>query len=299
MKHYKLLDLFCGRFGWSRGFAVRGWECVGIDLIQPPDIPPNCTFLQQDILNITPRWIELQGFDFICVSSPCEQFSVHGLRCFHPNPPYPILGILLFNHARRLCEASGAPYIMENVRSAQDFVGQADAHCGPFYLWGNAVPPLLPQGITKGIRMGSGAAVRGMSAEKKKAYRKQFPSMQMGSRSKERQAETAGWATIQPLLSAAVCDYAERLLESRELFSLEAIEPATGKQDASFMAQTQENRDNYPIRKGKEDAGLSRGNHGEFMKCIRCNWKSMSRSMAYPALAGRICSNCHATKLYF
>jgi site-specific DNA-cytosine methylase len=28
----RMLDLFCGRWGWSKAFAARGWECVGVDL---------------------------------------------------------------------------------------------------------------------------------------------------------------------------------------------------------------------------------------------------------------------------
>lgn len=31
----RMLDLFCGRFGWSRAFTSRGWEVVGIDLVEP------------------------------------------------------------------------------------------------------------------------------------------------------------------------------------------------------------------------------------------------------------------------
>ena len=105
----RMLDLFCGRWGWSRAFAARGWECVGIDLTEPPETPTGCTFLKADILGLkydaTGWWAtydfklhELGKFDFICASSPCEQFSVHGMKNFHPNPPYPTLGIELFNH---------------------------------------------------------------------------------------------------------------------------------------------------------------------------------------------------------
>jgi site-specific DNA-cytosine methylase len=156
-----MLDLFCGRFGWGRAFAERGWEVVGIDLIEPQEVPTRCDFVRADVLDIFydgHHWAEAfcingQPYqpEFICASSPCEQFSVHGMRHFHPNPSYPALGIKLFNHTRALCEASGVPYIMENVRPAQQFVGDAAHHCGPFYLWGTGVPPILPQGISKGI----------------------------------------------------------------------------------------------------------------------------------------------------
>jgi hypothetical protein len=227
----RMLDLFCGRMGWSKAFLARGWECVGVDLVEPPEIPAGFEFLRTDVLRLQFRehfndamefcWESsgerewLGEFDFICASSPCEQFSVHGMKHFHPNPPYPELGIKLFNHTRAICEASGVPYVMENVRAAEEFVGKAAMRCGPFSLWGTGVPPILPQGIKKGVSIGNGKAVRGMSPEQRKAYRKQFAALQMGSKSAERQNETASWATIPPELSSCVADYAERLLEVR------------------------------------------------------------------------------------
>lgn len=142
----RMLDLFCGRWGWSKAFAKRGWECIGVDLVEPPEVPVGCRFIRRDILRISLEWVTGYSPDFICASSPCEQFSVHGMKHFHPNPPYPELGIRLFNNTRELCEASGMPYVMENVRAAQQFVGNAVHHCGPFYA------PV--------IRVESGAIVR-------------------------------------------------------------------------------------------------------------------------------------------
>jgi hypothetical protein len=79
------------------------------------------------------------------------------------------MGIRLFSHTRALCEATGLPYVMENVRAAQDFVGKAANHCGSFYLWGSGVPPILPQGITKGMKLAgmSGAQARAMTREER------------------------------------------------------------------------------------------------------------------------------------
>ena len=137
------------------------------------------------------------------------------MKHFHPNPKYPEIGIRLFNHTRSICEASGVPYVMENVGPAQLFVGPAAHCCGPFYLWGNAVPPLMPRGITKGIDVGSSKLVKGMSKEEKRAYRKQFIWNQAWSRSKQRKRDTAKAATIPPELANCVAEYAERLLEGR------------------------------------------------------------------------------------
>ncbi len=223
----RLLDLFCGRLGWTKAFLARGWECVGVDLIEPPEMPENFRFIQANVLDLTLeskdadgflRWIDSDKsvacrFDFICASSPCEEFSVHGMKHFHPAPPHPEMGIHLFEHTRALCERSGLPYVMENVRPAQKFVGPAVHHCGPFYLWGNAVPTLMAQGITKGIDVGSSKLVKTMTKEEKKAYRAQFPWNSVSSKSKERIGDTAKAATIPPELANCVADYADRIYE--------------------------------------------------------------------------------------
>lgn len=205
----RMLDLFCGRFGWGRAFAERGWDVVGIDLT-PQEPPSKCAFVQGDVFDIS--LVFVRGFDFVCASSPCEEFSIHGMKHFHPTPKYPDVGIKLFNHTRSLLEASGVPYVMENVRPAQQFVGRAVHHCGPFYLWGPGVPILMPQGVTKGIDVGSSKAVKGMSLEEKRIYRKQFPWNQAWSSSKTRQRDTAKAATIPPILAAAVAAHAEEML---------------------------------------------------------------------------------------
>ena len=46
--------------------------------------------------------------------------------------------------------------MMENVRAAQQFVGQAVHHCGPFYLWGSGVPAIAAPGHYEGDEMRSG-----------------------------------------------------------------------------------------------------------------------------------------------
>jgi len=214
----RLLDLFCGRFGWSRAFAARGWECVGVDLVPPPEIPKGCQFVVRNVLDIDLSIVSRIAPDFICASSPCEEFSVHGMKHFHPNPKYPENGIRLFEHTRALCEASGVPYVMENVRAAQKFVGNAVHHCGPFYLWGNAVPPLMPKGIQKGIQLGGsvkGWQWKSMTPEQRRVTRKTDFMIQYQSGSKERMECTAKAASIPPELASCVADYAMRLLEQR------------------------------------------------------------------------------------
>lgn len=208
----RMLDLFAGRPGWANAFLARGWEVTAIDLVVPDmEIPVGCTFIQADILNLRYSrevWFYLIDgpvlgfFDAVCASSPCERFSVHGMKHFHPNPPYPELGVKLFNHTRALCEASGVPYVMENVRAAQSFVGASEGHAGSFYLWGS-VPPCLPR------------CVKGMTrkAMGEKAYKGQ-PGWNENQRSGQK-IKAARTATIPPELASCVADYAERLLEQQ------------------------------------------------------------------------------------
>lgn len=170
-----MADLFCGLGGATKGFMAEGWQSTGYDLNPQPLYPTN--FVQRDILSMTAA--DLREFDFIWASSPCEEFSVHCMKHFHPNPKHPEMGIKLFQHTWNICEQSGLPYVMENVRCAEKFVGRAVNHCGPFYLWGNAVPAVMPREMykfVKGCDMGhfgaNGSSMKTMTREEIRAARK-------------------------------------------------------------------------------------------------------------------------------
>ena len=193
----RMLDLFSGRWGWSKAFAARGWECVGVDLVEPPDIPEGCSFFKYDVLKLDLH--DIGNFDFICASPPCENFSLFQIRNFHPDPPYPELGIRLFNHTRALCEASGIPCVTEKYVPRSNSSDAPMRTPGSFFLWGNAVPPLLPAKLTKGMKMN-----------------REWCQKLGGHGTKQRDSQTAGFATIPPEIAAAVADYATRLYEQRK-----------------------------------------------------------------------------------
>ena len=205
-----MLDLFCGRWGWSKAFAARGWECVGVDLKEPEYIPQGCRFIHADVRKVQFNRaigafaIDGHGIiecDFVCASSACDGFASFGMPHFRPNPPYPALEIELFNHTRKICEQSKKPYVMENVRSAESFVGAAVNHCGPFYLWGSAVPLIMPQGISKA-----------------KWYRRPGkPGNFADELNLPKSERKAKLAEIPPELANCVADYAERLLEQNSV----------------------------------------------------------------------------------
>ena len=66
----RVLDLFCGRKGWSRAFQERGHQVWTVDIkkkFQPTIIG--------DVANLEP----MPSFDIILASPPCETFSVASL----------------------------------------------------------------------------------------------------------------------------------------------------------------------------------------------------------------------------
>ena len=209
----RVLDLCAGRLGISRVFAARGHQVTAVDLVEPPDIPAGVTFIKADILSIRSNFrgrfsiaefddhgpiLWEESFDFAWASTPCEEFSVHGMKHFHPNPKYPAMGLKLFNHAREILTEAGIPFVMENVKPAQDFVGRAVGHCGPFFLWGNSVPLLFPGGISKS----------------KWFKRPGHPGNTCEESLKGKRERKAKLSTIPPELANVIADYAERILEA-------------------------------------------------------------------------------------
>ena len=142
-------DLYCGLGGWTEGFLSEGYRCIGFD-IEAHDYgtggyPGELRI--RDIRSI--HGSELKDATCIVGSSPCQEFSYRAMpwkRAKALPPPY--LGIELFNAQFRIqLEASEAaghyiPMVVENVRGAQKWVGQARYHYGSFYLWGD-VPALM------------------------------------------------------------------------------------------------------------------------------------------------------------
>lgn len=178
---------------------MAGFYVVGVDINPQPRYCGD-EFYQADAMTFP-----VEGFDFAWASTPCEQFSIHGMKCFHPNPKYPCEGIRLFNGTRERLEESGIDYVMENVRSAQKFVGPSVNHCGPFHFWGNTVPALFPESlykVKKGMKLG-GSGFKDMSPEERRDARRRDPMQACSSKSKLRKELTASVAMI----PVEICEY--------------------------------------------------------------------------------------------
>ena len=112
----RLLDLFCGAGGAAMGYHRAGFEVVGVDIRPQPNYP--FEFVQADALAILEEawdWPSgrLHSFDAIHASPPCQAYTalrvMHNARDDHPD---------LISPVRELLQATGLPYVIENVPGA-------------------------------------------------------------------------------------------------------------------------------------------------------------------------------------
>lgn len=116
----RLLDLFCGAGGAAMGYHRAGFEVVGVDIKPQPHYP--FEFVQCDALSGS-----LAGFDAIHASPPC-QFATT-LRALHPSKEY----VNLIPQTKALLEASGLPYVIENVPQAAAWLAEPITLCGTMF----------------------------------------------------------------------------------------------------------------------------------------------------------------------
>lgn len=106
MSQPRLLDLFCGAGGCTKGYQRAGFYVVGVDIKPQPHYCGD-EFIQADAMTFP-----LDGFDAIHASPPCQRFSV--MRALpqareHPDLVTPI---------REKLRATGLPFVIENVPGA-------------------------------------------------------------------------------------------------------------------------------------------------------------------------------------
>jgi hypothetical protein len=105
----RLLDLFCGAGGAAMGYHRAGFEVVGVDIRPQPHYP--FEFWQMDALDF-----DASAFAAIHASPPCQLFSRAGKLRDAQGGKSSSLDLL--TPVRPLIQATGLPYVIENVTGA-------------------------------------------------------------------------------------------------------------------------------------------------------------------------------------
>lgn len=135
MSKPRLLDLFCGAGGATKGYQRAGFYVVGVDKEPQPRYCGD-EFVRGDALGFLRTWMEeaaegrpfaldvADRFDAIHASPPCQFRSA--LRHLWPDRDYPNL----IPPTRDLLLATGLPYVIENVPQARSELRSPVMLCG-------------------------------------------------------------------------------------------------------------------------------------------------------------------------
>ena len=116
-----LLDLFCGAGGAAMGYSRAGFNVIGVDINPQPRYP--FSFYEGDALTIFDPNPIGDVFDAIHASPPCQAYST--TASLHDNE-YPEL----IAPVRELLQATGLPYVIENVAGARSHMREPITLCG-------------------------------------------------------------------------------------------------------------------------------------------------------------------------
>jgi len=120
----KLLDLFSGAGGATKGYQKAGFYVVGVDIKPQPHYCGD-EFYQADALTFP-----LEGFDAYHASPPCQKFSTmtngrwQDRLSNHPDLIIP---------TRERLKATRKPYVIENVEGAAKYLINPIKLCGTMF----------------------------------------------------------------------------------------------------------------------------------------------------------------------
>ncbi|MFF3620008.1 SAM-dependent methyltransferase [Streptomyces sp. NPDC002467] len=103
-----VIDLCCKQGGSSMGYYLAGFDVVGVDREPQPRYP--FPFIQADLRDLDSDWLA-QNFDAVAGSPPCWAHSDLAHRTGREYEDF-------IPETRALVEASGLPYVIENVEGA-------------------------------------------------------------------------------------------------------------------------------------------------------------------------------------
>ena len=115
MRRPLLLDLFCCAGGATKGYFEAGFDVIGVDVVEQPNYP--FPMIVRDALSLPDGFLSV--FDAVHASPPCQAYSDLAARNGNADD-WP----KLIEPTRQMLQASGKPYVIENVEGAplRDYV---------------------------------------------------------------------------------------------------------------------------------------------------------------------------------
>lgn len=113
----KLLDLFCSEGGASMGYHMAGFDVTGVDIETKERYP-----FEMIVANALE--VDLAGYDAYAASPPCQGYSQ--MKSRYDASKWP----LLIAPVRERLEATGKPYVIENVEGARSEMLSPITLCG-------------------------------------------------------------------------------------------------------------------------------------------------------------------------
>jgi len=170
------IELYAGLHGWGEGLVAEGFRSVGFDIVDMcaelgHARPEGCLLVIQDVTTL--HGLQFKDAAVIVASPPCQAYSYRAMpwkRAKALPPPDNTLFEACFRIQREASEAAGRyiPLIVENVRGAQKWVGQAKANFGSYYLWGDV--GMVGRRVVAGVPQ-FGVSVAPMKATKVPGFR--------------------------------------------------------------------------------------------------------------------------------
>lgn len=103
----KVIDLYCGAGGASKGLSEAGFEVTGVDIKRSKNYP--FKFIEGDALEA-----DCSGFDLIWASPPCQAYTIASKSQRNAGKIYPdLMGV-----TREKLITTGIPFIIENTPGA-------------------------------------------------------------------------------------------------------------------------------------------------------------------------------------
>jgi DNA (cytosine-5)-methyltransferase 1 len=126
-----LVDLYCCEGGAGMGYHRAGFEVIGVDRDPQPNYP--FQFVQADVLELlaSDRWDFYDRVVAFHASPPCQFATVYGNNAAHVRDDHPNL----IPATRELLQATGLPYVIENVEGARSHLINPVRVCGTGLNW--------------------------------------------------------------------------------------------------------------------------------------------------------------------